>query len=199
MERTAARKLIQTLIDAVPGREEDTELRDSGWHLALFEWREEHVLDGVARRIRGGVSAGRDAFDVFNDAQDHVLLAARVHIERVVLEHFVAAVDRCEDPAAAALLNELCDLFALSTIEADRGWFLEHGRLSGPRAKAVTGAVNELCRTLRPSARLLVDAFAIPDQAVAAPIALGAERRRQAITRAHGGDGGTFDLRPPPA
>ena len=200
VERTAARKLIQTLIDAVPGREEDTDLRDSGWHLGLFEWREEHVIDGVARRIRGGVGAGRDAFDVFNDAQDHVLLAARVHVERVVLEHFVAAVDRCEDPQAAAVLDDLCDLYALSTMEADKGWFLEHGRLSAPRAKGVTAAVNELCRKLRPSARSLVDAFAIPDEALAAPIALGEERHRQDIKRAHGGEaGGTFDLNPPPA
>ena len=37
------------LIDAVPGREEDTDLRDSGWHLGLFEWREEHMLATVAR------------------------------------------------------------------------------------------------------------------------------------------------------
>ena len=199
VERTAARKLIQALIDAVPGREEETELVDRGWHLELFEWREEHVLDGVARRIRSGVNSGQDAFSVFNEAQDHVLLAARVHIDRVVLEHFVAAVDRCEDAEVATLLDTLCDLYALSVIEADKAWFLEHGRLSAPRAKGVTAAVNDLCRQLRPSARMLVDAFAIPDEAIAAPIALGAERRRQERKHRTGDDGGTFDMNPPPA
>ena len=199
VERTAARKLIQTLIDAVPGREEETDLRDRGWHLEMFEWREEHVVDGLARRIRGGVGAGRDAFEVFNEAQDHVLLAARVHVERVILEHFVAAIDRCEDPDVAAALGTLCDLHALSSIEADRAWFLEHGRLSAPRSKAVLAAVNDLCREVRPLARTLVDAFAIPEEVIAAPIALGEEERRQAAKRAAAEDGGTFDLNPPPA
>ena len=199
VERTAARKLIQALIDAVPGREEETDLRDRGWHLDLLEWREEHVIDGLARRIRGGVNAGRDAFEVFNDAQDHVLLAAHVHIERVVLEQFVSAIDRCDDAEVAAVLNTLCDLHALATIEADKAWFLEHGRLSAPRSKAVTAAVNDLCREVRPTARALVDAFDIPDQALAAPIALGDEEQRQDMRRRGVGTSGTFDLNPPPA
>jgi acyl-CoA oxidase len=179
VERTAARKLIQALIDAVPGREEDTDLLDRGYHLELFEWREAHVIEGVARRIKSGVGGGRDAFVVFNDAQDHVLLTARVHIERVVLESFVAAIDRCDVPEIAGLLSKVCDLYALSTIEKDRGWFLEHGRLSAPRAKAIISTVNDLCGELSQHAGLLVDAFGVPDEALAAPIALGEEARRR--------------------
>ena len=71
-----------------------------------------------------------------------------------------------------ALLNDVCDLHVLSLLERERGWFLEHGRLTPPRAKAVTAAVNDLCKRLRPRARLLVDAFGIPDAVLAAPIAL---------------------------
>jgi acyl-CoA oxidase len=193
VERTAARSLIQSLIDAVPGRDEEADVRDRGWHLDMMEWRERHVLEGVALRLKGGVDAGRDLFEVFNLAQDHVLLAARAHIDRVVLEQFVAAIATCEDPQVAALLNRLCDLHALSIIERDRGWFLEHGRLTGRRSKAVIAAVNELCGELRPYARMLVDAFGIPDQAIMAPIALGAEERRQRLRR-EAGDSGTDDI-----
>ena len=63
------------------------------------------------------------------------------------------------------------DLFALATIEAERAWFLEHGRLTVPRAKALVAEVNALCGELRPHARLLVDGFGVPEQAIAAPIA----------------------------
>jgi acyl-CoA oxidase len=56
----------------------------------------------------------------------------------------------------------LCDLYALSCIESDRAWFLEHGRLSNARAKAVTAQVNELNRRVRPIAQQLVDAFGVP-------------------------------------
>jgi acyl-CoA oxidase len=199
VERAGARKLIEALIDAVPGREEDTDLRDRGWQLGLLQFREEHVVEGLAKRIRGGVSAGQDSFDVFNSAQDHVLLAAKAHVDRLVLESFVAAVDRCDDPTLASLLDMVCDLHALTVIERDRAWFLEHGRLSAPRSKGVTAAVNDLCRELRPHARMLVDAFGIPEEALAAPIALGEEEHRQELRRLAGDEGGSFKISPPPA
>jgi acyl-CoA oxidase len=103
-------------------------------------------------------------FDMFNDVQDHVLKTAQSHIDRVVLEAFVAGVDRTTDPAAKQLLDTLCDLFALSTIEADKGWFLEHGQLTPARAKVLTSTVNQLLKALRPHVTTLVDAFAIPEE-----------------------------------
>ncbi|MQA99786.1 MAG: acyl-CoA oxidase, partial [Actinobacteria bacterium] len=198
VERTSARKLIQTLIDAVPGREEETDIFERGYHLELIEWREKHIMEGVARRLKAGIDAGRDAFEVFNDAQDHVLLAARSHIERIVLESFVAAIDRCEDPDVAFLLHRVCDLHALSTIEANRGWYLEHGRLSASRSKAIIAGVNSLCSELRPQAGILVDAFGIPNEVLAAPIALGEEQRRQDGKAQTAGAEGIPGFAPPP-
>jgi acyl-CoA oxidase len=101
-------------------------------------------------------------FDMFNDVQDHVLKTAQTHIDRVVLEAFVAGVDRTEDADASTLLDKLCDLYALSTIEADKAWFLEHGQLTPSRAKLLTSTVNQLHKELRPHITTLVDAFAIP-------------------------------------
>ena len=167
IERTAARALVQRLVAAAPGRDEDADLLDRGYHLSLFEWREKHVIDGLARRLRRAAGDG-DAFEAFNAAQDHLLLAARVHVDRIVLEAFVAAIDEVEDEAAKALLGQVCDLYVLSNLEADRGWFLEHGRLSTRQSKALTRAVNELCRALRPQARTLVDAFGIPEESLPA-------------------------------
>jgi acyl-CoA oxidase len=121
LERTAARGLIQRLIDAVPGHAEEVALTDRGWHLAMFEDREKHLLDGAIRRLRKGAGQQKDRpFDIFNDVQDHVLATATAHIDRVVLEAFVAGIDRTTDPATKALLSKVCDLYALSTIEADR-------------------------------------------------------------------------------
>jgi len=153
-------------------------LRDRGWQRALFADRDEHVLAGLARRLRRADEV--DAFVTFNAAQDHVLRAARVHVDRLVLEAFVAAIDRCPDPDTALLLEDVCDLYALSNIEADRAWFLEHGRLSRGQAKAVTQAVNALCGQLRPHAATLVDGFGIPERWLAAPMA-------QAAGVTHGG------------
>jgi acyl-CoA oxidase len=123
-------------------------------------------------------SDGADPFDVFNDCQDHVLVAARAHVHREILEAFCAAIERATDDLRAAL-ERLCDLYALSELERDRAWFQEHGRISSTRAKMVTRAVNGLCAGLRPHAEDLVDAFGIPDEILAAPIGLpGGEASR---------------------
>ena len=76
------------------------------------------------------------------------------------------------------LLDRVCDLHALSEIERDRAWFQEHGRLSSTRSKAVIRMVNDKCAELRADAAALVDAFGIPDAALAAPIAVGSPVER---------------------
>ena len=71
-------------------------------------------------------------------------------------------METCPDPATKLVLDKLCDLHALSIIRDDRGWFLEHDRLSPGRSRALVGAVNDLCFELREHALDLVDAFRIP-------------------------------------
>ena len=182
LERTAARALIARLIDAVPGRDDEVPMLDRGWQLKMFEFREKHALEGAIRRLRkNSTTEGMAPFDMFNDVQDHVLKTAQTHIDRVVLEAFVAGVDRTEDAGAQALLDKVCDLYALSTIEADKAWFLEHGQLTPSRAKTLTSTVNQLLRELRPHIITLVDAFAIPAEWKAAKILEEEPGRQEAM------------------
>jgi acyl-CoA oxidase len=184
LERTAARGLIARLVDAVPGRDDDVPLLDRGWQLKLFEFREKHTLEGAVRRLRRNAATdGMAPFDMFNDVQDHVLATAQSHIDRVVLEAFVAGIERTADPGARALLSRVCDLYALWTIEQERAWFLEHGQLTPTRAKALTSTVNALVRELRPHLRTLVDAFAIPDAWLACAILDEEADRQEAMAR----------------
>jgi acyl-CoA oxidase len=182
LERTAARTLIQRLVDAVPGRDDDVPMLDRGWQLKMFEDREKHTLEGAIKRLRkNAATEGMEPFDMFNDVQDHVLRTAQTHIDRIVLEAFVAGVDRTTDPAARALLDKVCDLYALWTMEQDKAWFLEHGRLTPTRAKVLTATVNQLLRELRPHMTTLVDAFAIPEAWKAAQILVEEDDRQEAM------------------
>ncbi|GAB3845374.1 acyl-CoA dehydrogenase [Micromonospora andamanensis] len=185
LERTAARSLIQQLISAVPGRDEEVAVTDRGWQLKIFDDREKHLLEGAIRRLRNGAASKQDRpFDIFNDVQDHVLTAAAAHIDRVTLEAFVAGIEATPDPAVRALLSRVCDLYALSVIESHKGWLLEHGRLTPARSKAITAVVNGLLKELRPQMRTLVDGFAIPDTWLHAAI-LREEPGRQDTMTAH--------------
>jgi len=66
----------------------------------------------------------------------------------------------------------VADLYALSTIEEHRGWYLEAGYMEPMKTRAVRREVNRLCGELRQQARFLVDAFGIPDGVLRAPAAL---------------------------
>ncbi len=166
VERSAARELWGRIWDDItPNSEEEDDLANRGYQLALFAWREDHILSSAARRIKGGIDDGYDAFTVFNAAQDHVLVAARSHIDRQILEAFNRGVDDCHDESLKPMLDRLCDLYALTTIEQHRGWYQEHGRISSTRSKAVIRSVNRLCDELRPHAEDLVTALRVPDWA----------------------------------
>jgi acyl-CoA oxidase len=171
VERLFARKIVQFIGDAVTP-DDDADMLDREYQLELFRWREGHITAGVAQRFKRGLDDDYDAFEVFRAVQDHAGNAARAHMATVLLEAFEDAINRCEDETVKSALTRLCDLYALSDIEADRGFFQEHGRLSGNRCKAITREVNRLCNEVRGQAATLVDAFGIPDELLAAPIAM---------------------------
>jgi acyl-CoA oxidase len=163
LKRTAAETIMQRILDTRQDNEEEGSLFNRGTQVKMFEDREEYMISTVARRLQGK-SKEMSAFEAFNAVQDHVLHAAQAHIDRIILEAFVAGIDSCEDDEARKILEMVCDLYALSVIEDDKAWFVEHRFLSTERAKAVTRGINERCRALRPYAETLVDGFGIPEQ-----------------------------------
>jgi acyl-CoA oxidase len=173
LERIFARQIGQVIADAIP-RSDSSEghLRDPEYLRELFEWREGHITASVANRFRRGLGEGHEAFEVFRAVQDHAADAAKAYIESFVLRAFSEAVEACVDEPVKETLSSLLSLYALSSIEQGKGFFLEHGRLAGARTKQVTREVNDLCNTISLQAGALVDAFGIPDQVLGAPIGL---------------------------
>ncbi|NNG18614.1 acyl-CoA oxidase [Naumannella sp. ID2617S] len=161
VEQTSIRGLVQRFKDVWSDRLPYTERAEQ---LHLFADRETHLLEGLARRLRRATAPGADAFAVANAAQDHLVEAAKAHVERNVLEAFVAGIEACQDADTRILLERVCDLYALSVLERHRAWYLEHDRLTPERSKALIGAVNDLCAELRPHARTLVEGFGIPNR-----------------------------------
>ena len=162
-KRTAAQQIIQTILDTRQDNEEDGSLFNRGTQLTMFEDREQYLLATAARRLQAAQKREENPFDAFNFVQDHVLHAAQAHIDRVVLEAFVAGIDECEDDEARDLLSDVCDLYALSVIEEDKAWFMEHRQLSVERSKAVQRGINERCRSLRPHAQTLIEGLGVPE------------------------------------
>ena len=60
--------------------------------------------------------------------------AARAHVDTLCCRHSLARSTLART-GGRGLLSRVCDLYALSAIEEDRAWFLEHGRLTTSRVQ----------------------------------------------------------------
>lgn len=166
-----ASTVIAELNPVVTRLTDEKHLRDADFQLSAFRYRENHLLITAAKRLKKRIDQGKDSYEAFVECQDHLVNLAHAYIERVILEQFLKGIDDCPDPALADVLKQLCNLFALSRIEKDRGWFLENSYIEGNKAKGIRRQIDKLCLELRPQAVHLVDAFGIPDECLAAPIA----------------------------
>ena len=150
---------------------DEEHLLDFEFHLNAFKFRERDILTSSAKRLKKHISGGMDSFDAFNVSQHHLVQVAFAHIERVILEQFILQVEQTKDAGCQAVLKKLCQLFALSQLEKNKGWYLESGYMEGVKTKAIRKMVNQLCWDIRQEAVPLVDAFNIPESCLSAPIA----------------------------
>lgn len=151
---------------------DDEHLLDSEFQLDAFKYRERDILTSAAKRIKRHIDSGMDSFDAFNVCQQHLVQVGFAYIERIILEKFIEQVEATKDTGCKSVLKKLCDLFALSQIEKNKGWYLEQGYMEGVKTKAIRKLVNQLCWDIRQDAVPLTDAFNIPDACLSAPIAV---------------------------
>lgn len=149
---------------------DEPHLLDKEFHLNAFQYREKQILNSAAKRLKKLIDDGLDSYDAFNVVQHQMIEVAQAYLERVTLEQFYIAIEKISDENCKAMLTELCQLYALSQIEKNKGWFLEDGYMEGVKTKAIRKMVNQLCWEIRPNAIALIDAFAIPESCLAAPI-----------------------------
>ena len=150
-------------------RTEVEHLRDPQFQLDAFQYRERALLYSVSSRMRGMLNRRMDPYDAFLKCQVHMVALAEAYVERIILEQFIAKVQEAPTTLASSL-KKLCDLYALHTLEQHKGWYLEQDYFQGAKTKAIRRVVSKLCQEVRQEASALVDAFAIPEECVAAPI-----------------------------
>jgi acyl-CoA oxidase len=146
---------------------DEEHLLDSEFHLNAFAYRERSLVTSAARRLKGLIDSGMDSFDAFNECQHHLVQVGFAYIERVVLEQFIGKVSETTDESLKAILKQLCDLFALSQLEKNKGWYLESGYMEGVKTKAIRKMVDKLCAKVRKNAVPLTQAFDIPNSCLA--------------------------------
>ena len=129
----------------------------------MLRFREEHMLAGVARRLKRGIDNGHEPGRGVLPGAGPRHRAPPARTSSGWCSRRSSTRSRpCRTATSRSRSTCSATCYALSTIEADRAWFMEHGRLSTTRSKAISREINGLCRKIRPLAVDLVDAFGVP-------------------------------------
>ncbi len=151
---------------------DDAHILDDEFHLNAFQHREKTTLASAAKRLKKLIDSGLEPYDAFNVVQHQMIDVAQAYLERIVLEQFQKSIKSIKDKKSKEIVLKLSQLYALSQIEKNKGWYLEDGYMEAAKTKAIRKMVNQLCWEIRPDAVSLVNAFDIPESCLAAPIAL---------------------------
>ncbi len=145
-------------------------LRDRALHLAAFRYREQHLVETAMLRVKKRIDGGMDGEAAVLAVQEHVVAIAEAFAERRSCEWFAAA-EAAAPAAVQPLLARIGDLALLSRLEVRATWFLETGYFEPAKSRALRKEVEALLAEVAPHARTIVDAFGIPPECLAAPIA----------------------------
>ncbi len=154
------------------GNTGEEHLLDTPYHVDLFKKRERKMVMDLGQSIRRHRKMGMNPYDAFIRCQNDMIALGHAHAERVVLEQFAHAIEQVENLELQNILDKMCDLFALHTIEQHKGWYLEKGYMKTDKTEAVTRIVDKLCAEIRTEANCLVNSFGIPEHLLVAPIAV---------------------------
>ena len=69
------------------------------------------------------------------------------------------------------ILEKICNLYMLTRVEVDLPWFIQAGLITPEQAGELVDLNRELCADIAPLAMDLIDAFDLPEDMLAAPIA----------------------------
>ncbi|HEY0253050.1 MAG TPA: acyl-CoA dehydrogenase, partial [Kofleriaceae bacterium] len=146
---------------------------DRAWQVAALAFREEHVVETCAARIKKRLDDGMEGEAAVLAVQEHVVAIAEAFGERCIAQWFVEEEARFTPDGrdAKQLATMLGDLALLARIDAHAAWFLETGYYDAAKSREIKREITRLVEQLAPHARTIVDAFRIPDACLAAPIA----------------------------
>lgn len=152
---------------------DSTHLLDHEFHLSAFHYREQTILVSLLQRMRRLIGKRMDPYDAFLRCQTHMMELANAYVENFILKQFVEVIETKATDNTKEILSKMCSLYALSTIEEHKGWYLENNYMESYKTKAVRRMVDRLCKEVRNEADVLVDGFAIPEGCLVAPMVVG--------------------------
>eukprot|EP00696_Hemimastix_kukwesjijk_P004521 gnl/Hemi2/1560_TR559_c0_g1_i1.p1 gnl/Hemi2/1560_TR559_c0_g1~~gnl/Hemi2/1560_TR559_c0_g1_i1.p1 ORF type:complete len:684 (-),score=277.56 gnl/Hemi2/1560_TR559_c0_g1_i1:126-2177(-) len=143
------------------------------WQQLMFAAREESIRLRLAVALNESMKKGATMMDAWSRIHlDQVVELHKAFVERLIFEKFAEAVENNKDAKDVhAVLSILCDLFALSRIEADMGLYMTHLGVSPATSIAISAAVNDILLAINEKEALcMVRAFGLPRKLISTPV-----------------------------
>ncbi|MFI6348567.1 acyl-CoA dehydrogenase [Streptomyces sp. NPDC050560] len=138
---------------------------------ALLDLLVHRELDCLGRARAHLDRPGESPLAQWNHAANPALDLVAAHATRRAAQAFLTAAKRVRHHATRDLLTRVFRLFALRALAPHTGLLLADGRLTAADVHALTPAADRVGADLAPHALTLVEAFALPDTLLQAPIA----------------------------
>lgn len=138
-------------------------MSDPHYYLKMIRLREDMMRMELARKVMKLSKKLGGPKQAFDQCQEDALALADAYTARIMAEKFVGAVNEQDDPEVKAVLQDLCDLYAVHTMRENAHWYLEKELMTSRQTHKLKRVENKLSQTVRENAQDYVDAFAIPD------------------------------------
>ena len=138
-------------LNPVFGRNTDTEhLLDPKFHFHAFKYRKRKSLITLSERMRKYIKRGGDPFQAFLKVQNHMMDLADAFVDEVTLNAFYSNIEKIKNPTNKKVMTSLLQLYALDTIDQNKGWYLETDYMVGSKTKAIRLSLIHISEPTRP-------------------------------------------------
>lgn len=180
VNRTGLRRAAQIIQDTGGSKKSAQALKDPKIQRDLLGDRVHTLISEAADALRPARKMRpEDATKLFNSQQVKLIDAARSHAELLQWEAMTEAVGTMEGKTAE-VMTSLRDLFGLTLIEQNLGWYISYGLVSTQRGRVLGEYINRLLDKIEPYSLQLVEAFGYKQAHLRAEISSGIEAVRQA-------------------
>ncbi len=134
-----------------------------------LNYRYQKHLMSLSERMQKYLKRKLDPYQAYLKVQVHMVDLAHAYIDRLTYRYFYATEQQSIGDARSAL-RLLRQLYGLDLIYQHRGWYLENDYCYGSKTKAIRRVRAKLLQDIRPYASVMVEAFGIPEELIAAEI-----------------------------
>ncbi|KAI8991758.1 acyl-CoA dehydrogenase/oxidase C-terminal [Mycotypha africana] len=135
-----------------------------GWNVVCA-----NVVRNAANEFEACLKQGMEPDDAYEHCSQSRLYAAKLHSFGYLVNRFADGVSKVTGNLFD-ILEKLCLLYGLYTIEENAGAFLQYEYFTPAQIEFVRSIVNKLCKEARDQAIPLVDAFNLSDYIINSPL-----------------------------